>query len=510
MNSPDRSFQSRRLARQSGALLSTGVFTYAGALALNVVLARALGPAGFGGYVVVFSTAMALSSMGLLGGDWILMRHGSYYEGIGDSLRLRKTMQLGLGMSGLGLTVLGAGMALAAAPVAEGVFDTPSLTGSLALGGVLVPLFGMPQAMLYGVRAFKRVREVALISNLLQPALRLVFVAPAMLISASAASAVAALILAQACVVVVASIALSRRLSLRGPTASIPLRELIRFGLPAWGTRLVENLRTQTFPIMLGALGSLPASGVYTASRRVALAPTSVINTLNKVYTPIAGDLHLQERSDELTSLFKNVGKWSFTLAFPLFVFLTVFPRDVLALFGTNFMDASEVLIVLAVAMLFNFGTGPVTSTLIVSGRSRLALIDYVIVVVLEVILGLALIPAIGIMGAAVAKLIGTAVNNLVPLMQVWHKEGIHPYRRDYLKPIVAGVAAGAGAYVAVGIMGVAPGIPSIIVAGAAMFGVYVAVLLALGLSDEDREAIGTLMRPLRRRQRVDDVSMSG
>ncbi|MBA2272840.1 MAG: polysaccharide biosynthesis C-terminal domain-containing protein, partial [Actinobacteria bacterium] len=223
------------------------------------------------------------------------------------------------------------------------------------------------------------------------------------------------------------------------------------------------------------------------------LAPSAINVALNQVYSPMASNLYLQNRRAELTTLFKSMGKWSFTLAFPLFCLQVMFPKEILSIFGSDFRDASTALVVLAFSVLFIFGTGPVTTTLILTGRSRLAFFDYVAVVAAEIALGFWLIPRYGVLGASVAHLVGTALNNLLPLWQVWSASRLHPYRLDYWKPIAAGVASVGAARAVIALAGVGTGVVAAAVAVVVVGLVYLGLLLLLGLGPEDRAAIGAL-----------------
>lgn len=489
-----RSFQINRLVRQSAFLLSSGAVSYAGALVLNVLLARILGVVGFGAWAVAFSTTLTVSTVALLGADWILIRNGSYFESAGDHLRLRRLIHIALALGGSSLMIAGAGLFVLAPVIATGIFHDASVEPLLRVAAVTAPVIGIQQIMLNGTRAFKSVKELVLINNLAQPILRLLAVGVALLVLPSATSAFIGLLVAELFLAVAAAVALNHRVHLIGPTERVSLRETLNFGLPAWGTRLAESFRKELFPILLASISGFAAGGAYAAGKRISGAPSSVLNSLLRVYTPIAGDLYLQKRRDELTTLFQNLGKWSLALAFPLFCFLVAFPKEILSLFGEGFTDTSSTLVVLAIAMLFAFGTGPVTVTLIVSGRPRLALVDYVLVVAVEIGVALWLIPDIGVLGAAVAKLVGTAVNNVLPLIQVWRLEGMQPYRLDYWKPVAAGVG---GVIVARGVAALLPvgGALSAAIAGLALGLSYVAFMYFLGLSEEDRVAISTLLR---------------
>jgi O-antigen/teichoic acid export membrane protein len=487
--------QIRHLARQSSLLLSSGLVGYAGSFALSVVLARSLGTAAFGVWVVAWGLAQTVAVLGLVGADWILFRQGSFYESVGDTPRLRRTIHFALTMSGSALTVLGLALILLAPLLGRSVFHEPSIVPLLRIAGVLGPVIGIGQTLLYATQAFATVRDLALVRNLLQPFARLAAAAIAVAVASTAAQAMAGILVADVLLTSTAAVLLHRRIPLLGPTAPIRRRELVRFALPVWGSKVIETTRGQLFPILLGSLASFEGSAAFAASRRIVAAPASVIASLNQVYSPQASRLFLHGRRDELSVLFKSMGKWSFSLAFPLFCLTVAFPKQILSVFGPGFQGASASLVVLAFAMLFNFASGPVTTTLILTGRSRLAFIDYVLVLAVEVVLGVILIPRIGLIGAASARLAGTALNNLIPLAQVWWTTKLHPYRLDYWKPVTAGIGATLVAAIAIRVSGLGIGPPAAIVAAVVLGVVYLALMMLLGLTREDRAAVDALLR---------------
>jgi O-antigen/teichoic acid export membrane protein len=476
------------------------VLSYAAALGLNVLVARQLGAAGFGAWVVAFSVAQTLAALGLVGADWIILRQGSYYHSVADVARLRRTIQLALIMTSTASLLLGAVTLVLAPVIARVFFDSPAMGPLLRLAGVLVPVMAMGQIMLFGTQAFKQMRDVATIRNILAPLARLAFVGLALAAIGSTYSAFVGLVAAEVGVSVAATIALQRRISILGPTEPIEHRGLIRFALPVWGNRLSEVSRTQLFPIFLGSLTSLEASAVFVAAKRLAQIPGSVINSMNQVYSPMASALYLQGNRQELRTLFTSIAKWSFTLGLPIFLLLAIFPAEIMSLFGQEFRTGATALVLLAVGMLFQFGTGPVTVTLVVIGRPRLALIDYLAVIATEVGLALWLIPRYGVVGAAIAAVAGKAINNVVPLIQVYRAERLQPYQRDYWKPICAGIAAALLAKLAVTAMAI-EGVLEPVIAGCVVAVVYVGLLLVFGVSEQDQAAIQALVR---RRGRTD------
>jgi O-antigen/teichoic acid export membrane protein len=476
-------------------LVSSGVVSYIGAFVLNVLLARLIGKDAFGAWAIGFSAGQLLSTVGLVGADWIVLRQGSYYEGVGDGARLRRTIHVALLLSGVGLTVLGGIVVAAAQPIAEHVFHTPAITPILRLTGLLTPIMGIRQVLVYGTQAFKHMRDAAINRNLLQPVVRLSFTAAALVLVRSALSAYVALVVAEVVLAVAAGWALNRRISLLGPTDPVNSRGLVGFAVPAWLTRLAGQGRAQLFPVLLGSLASISSSAVFVATVRISLAPTAVVNAMNQVYTPIGSDLYLKGRHTELAELYKSTTKWMFTFALPLFALMAAFPGPLLSLFGGAFGGGDAALVVMAIGVLFQFGTGPVTVTLIMIGRPKLALLDYVLVVVLEIGLAVWLIPTHGLLGAAIAKAVGTAMNNVLPLIQVWAIIHTHPFRLDFWKPVVAGAIAVGAAKIATEITGLGTGIGAVLLAGIVVGIVYLALIVLLGLEEQDRAIVQGLFR---------------
>jgi O-antigen/teichoic acid export membrane protein len=488
-------------------LLSSGLVGYVGSLLLSILLARRLGQAGFGAWVVAFALAQTLATLGLVGADWILMRQGSHYQGTGDIERLRKTIHLALLFVGASLGTLGIVLVLLAPTLGTKVFHDPSVIPMLRVAALLGPLNGAGQIMLYATQAFRTVRDLAVVRNLVQPVVRLGAAAVAMAIVPTPLSAMWGSVGAELVLAATATYRLNRRIPLFGPTKPVAAGPLMRFALPVWGSRVLETVRAQLFPVLLGSLTAFAASAAFVASRRLVVAPTAIIAAMNQVYSPQASFLFLEHRMSELAVLIKSLAKWSFTLAFPLFCAAVAFPKEILSVFGSSFRSASTALVILSIGMLFQFATGPVTTTLIVMGKSKWAFWDYVAVVTIEVSLGVALIPRYGLAGAATARAVGTGVNNLIPMAQVWLHLHIHPYRRDFWKPIAAGLIATAVALVVVRASGIGTGIQAGGVGVGVLGMVYLAVFVAFGLSPEDRTALATLRASTRRRGRPSTAS---
>jgi O-antigen/teichoic acid export membrane protein len=127
------------------------------------------------------------------------------------------------------------------------------------------------------------------------------------------------------------------------------------------------------------------------------------------------------------------------------------------------------------------------------SGRVALNMWDNLAALVLNVLLNLWLIPAYGIVGAAVAWAVSLAVVNVARVVQVRSLIHALPVSRGMVSGFLAGVAAlGAG----FGVRALLPaGFGTLVVGLVAIVVVYAGAVLALGLSREDRMVLRTLVR---------------
>jgi O-antigen/teichoic acid export membrane protein len=126
-------------------------------------------------------------------------------------------------------------------------------------------------------------------------------------------------------------------------------------------------------------------------------------------------------------------------------------------------------------------------------------------VVVSFVLIGLAPTPEQKILGAAAGMSSAILTENTATLLAVKRRLGFWPYNLAWMKPLAAGLAAAALAFV-VGLLLPLPALLTIAVVGG-VFGVaYLVLLLLLGLNDTDREFLGAFrdvaLRILRRGRR--------
>jgi O-antigen/teichoic acid export membrane protein len=250
--------------------------------------------------------------------------------------------------------------------------------------------------------------------------------------------------------------------------------------------------------VLLGILADSHDVGVYNVATRLVVLAAFVMVPINQAVGPRFAHLAQAHDVDGLRRVYAVSTGWILRLSAPAFLLLIVFPDRLLSAFGPAFVVGATVTVVLAVGKLIDAATGPCAVLLNMSGRPGYNVVANVGALALNVGLNLILIPAAGVVGAAVAWAVSLAVVNVVRL--------IFAYRIVGALPVDTGTKRGAVAALVAFVVAVAPIGPDVVRAVASL-GVYVALVLGLGLTDDDRL---TLRAVVARRSSRDSARGSG
>jgi O-antigen/teichoic acid export membrane protein len=117
-------------------------------------------------------------------------------------------------------------------------------------------------------------------------------------------------------------------------------------------------------------------------------------------------------------------------------------------------------------------------------------------------VLNLLLVPAFGIFGAAAATSAALVLVNAVTLFFVHRLMDFWPYNARYAKPVIAGLLAAASVYLARLGLPDYVGAPALLIFAPLFLAVFLALLVALGLSPSDRQFLASFWAAVRRNLR--------
>ncbi|MEJ7802854.1 MAG: oligosaccharide flippase family protein [Candidatus Limnocylindria bacterium] len=487
-------------ARGGGIVFGGKLFAWGARFVLAIALARLLGAGQYGLYTVALSIAAVVSAMAVFGLDAAMIRYLAIFAARGDGARMRGSIQVGFAIP-VALGVIAAAMLVVMAEtIATSFIGEPALAPLLRITALLVPamvLNSLLAAMLQGLRQFGR---SVLAEQIMQPTSRALILVAFALTGMNAALALVATLISTVAVGVVMLVYLRRAVP-RVAVAQRPTGEIVRFSLPVYFSNVVNTFSGNLQTLLLGALSTVASAGIFSIANQIQLVGGLFHAALVRATMPLFAELHDAGERSRLEHLYQTTSKWTFSLNMPFFLVSIAFPDALMALFGPEFADGTQALVILAWGAIINAATGTSGAMLDMTGHTAMKLINSTVSVGLAIGLNLLLIPQYGIVGAAVAAVAAVTAVNVLRVVEVARLEAVGPYNRTYIKPIVAG---GIALALGLGVGRVALADMPLLVSGGVgivvLTSAYAILLRAMGISEEDRFVLGRALDRVRRR----------
>jgi O-antigen/teichoic acid export membrane protein len=461
----------------------------------QVLLARVLGPEGFGLYALGWALLGLVRLVAPLGLENAIVRFGAQAAATGASA-LHAVVRRSLGATLVSSVLFGSGMWLFADALSTGLFDEPRVAPVLRLLAPAVPLAALVRVMSAATRVSGQMKLSVLAEDLAQPAVIFALLVAAQLVGASGVlGATAATTLSFAVALGVAGICLMRAFpGMPGvrPVGGASLRALMTFSIPsmlAAGLSVALNLVDR---IMIGHFRPVHEVGVYQAISQTSMVFMVILNAMNTIFGALVPTLELEGERGRLVEMLRVTTKWAVYLSVPVaLVFCLLAGPAIELLFGRAYLDGAPALRILTLAQIANVAVGQIGMVLIMTGRQLRWLALTVPAFALNIVLNLMLVPRLGPTGAAISSLASTTALLGAASWLASVQLGQRTVDQRLLKGLFgAAVAAAALLFVRT----VVPG-PLAQVAVGAIVAVLVfgAVLRALGLDEEDRVLLGVV-----------------
>lgn len=399
-------------------------------LALSILLARVLGPDGYGQYAFILSVVMVLSIPVNQGLGQLLTREVARQHHGREWGLIRGIVCWAHGWVGVGCGLLW----LVMVPLAITLADWRS-GGSWALvlvGLALLPLLGLNTVRQAVLRGLGYVVVAQLPDMLVRPGFHL------LLASALLFAGILTPVTALGAAVVAAGLAFvagTRLLAGRRPPearlvpAAYRSREWARSWVPLTLLAGGTLLNNQVGILLLGWLGTDAQVGALRVADNGAQMVAASLMIINLVIAPHFIHAHRDGNQSRMQKLSRYSARAAFLGALAVAAPLLLFAAPVIeAVVGSAYVDlAAGPLAILLVGQLFNVAFGSVGLFLIMTGHERDSLIGQLVGLVVNVALALVLIPSLGAEGAAWASALGLVCWNVILAFMVWKRLKLRP-----------------------------------------------------------------------------------
>jgi len=219
-------------------------------------------------------------------------------------------------------------------------------------------------------------------------------------------------------------------------------RELIAFSLPLLGVAMLNLIIGWADTIMLGLFKTSQEVGLYNVASPLANFISAPLVAMALIYMPVTSGLYAQRLIPEIRRNFSVLTRWLCSATMPLFLILFLFPETVLSfLFGSSYSLAANALRILSLGFIISNLLGPNRAALVAMGKSRFIVWATLVTAVLNIGLNIALIPPLGIEGAAIAATVALVSINLIVSWKIYSLERIQPLSKNLIKPTLVSLA---------------------------------------------------------------------
>jgi O-antigen/teichoic acid export membrane protein len=214
---------------------------------------------------------------------------------------------------------------------------------------------------------------------------------------------------------------------------------LIKFSIPQNLNMTFNTFITNLDVMMLGFFGISPEIiGFYGMGAQIAKNVGQIRLAFSGSFAPLIARLHSLGEIDKMNNSFSTVSRWTSSIAFPVVIVIALFREELITIFHPSFTYDTGFILVLLLPPLINCIIGVAGNIIVMTGNSMWNLINSITVAALNAYLNWIFIPKFGIMGAACATLIASALVSFLQIVEVYFLTGARIIPSKVHKPYLA------------------------------------------------------------------------
>lgn len=425
------------LAR-SAALITAGSVVGRGlALLGETAIARQLQPAVYGDIALAYTIVAVLGSTLLLGIHEGVTRLGTATDDEGERTDLIIAAFLTATLSG----VTGIGLVAFGSDIIATYMSNPEIRKYLLLVAPYLLLYPLSRIVIAHLRIQQRSATMIITRAIVARVVALVLLFGAAVLIGGPTVGVIYWLSVPFVIVLIGGALSIKRIKYR--RVRLPPRttfgELWSFSWPLAASSIVFLFLSQLDVLMIGYFLSSNEVGYYRAIQPLRQGAMIFLGSFSFLFMPLATQAFQNEEFEELDVLFGSVTKWAVVLTLPLISTFIFLPETVVvAFFGEPYISAAVPLSILSGGLFLRAVVGPNGDLVKAIDRPKVEAIASVVGVTGNFLLNLVLIPRYGIMGAAVATVVGYGVYNGVELAIIYREIGATPFSAGIAKTVLA------------------------------------------------------------------------
>jgi O-antigen/teichoic acid export membrane protein len=436
------------LVNASFIVIFTTVISKILAYLYRIVIARYYGPEIYGIYsisLMVVSWVTIFVGLGFASG---LIRYIPYYRGKNEeekSAYLIKKVRIILIISG----VLGSALLILFSNfISNQIFNNSEIRIFIIIFSLAIPLSALSGVYFSVLKSYEKIGWFSFIVNILQNIVKLFFLMLLIFLGFSSNSIPLSYVLGVLITFIFAYFV--SKITIPQLFKNYKIKDqrevfssLISYSWPLIFFGFISSILSWTDTFMIGIFKTTSDVGFYNAAVPLALIITLSTDLFRQMLLPLITKEYGRGNLLTVKVISRQVTKWLFIVSIPLFIFLFFFPQEFIKLFfGAEYLPATNALRLLSIGFFISSVLDVSPEILSMKGKSKIILLDIILIGTMNLILNYFLIPVYGINGAAFSTMVSVSCLNILFTFQSWKISNIFPIKRDILRVILAGLVS--------------------------------------------------------------------
>jgi O-antigen/teichoic acid export membrane protein len=405
-----------KLIRGSGFIFICRVTGAALTLITQILLARWMGASELGIYVLAFSWCVLLASLASVGIPNSAMRFVGYGLANNQPGYIRGFAHTGLKIVlSASLGVLAFGMAALFLYGSDSVQFVP-----LSIALFAVPFYVVMTFLVSLAAAYPWYAAAFLPDNVLRPAVFLCAICAVWVVGSELTATAAMLLqwLSITLVTVGVTVVVNRAMRLSHGTAKTILDTgtWLRTSAPLMMVGIFNNYFPELTIILVGLLVPSDELAIYAVGFRMALIIRFGLQAIYAYVGPEVSALLAKADTPGLQRVVNRSARFGLASTLAGVVVLLVLGKQILGLFGPEFVAAYWVMIIVSLSQVAQGAVGPAVRLLTISGHEKQCMVVFGATGLLTVVLIMLLVPTYGITGAAISA------STVMVIWSVWFR----------------------------------------------------------------------------------------
>ncbi len=351
---------------------------------LIFLLSKKFGPSGVGTFNLFNQTLTVLSMFLGLGMNISVLRFVGQFNNVKDNAKMHFLHHYILKIIGPTSLFIGITLVVFSDSISILVTDSNEKSIYFKILGITLPFFAINQVSVEFIRGLKRLQISELIRSVIRPLIMTLSLLFLWSKPIDTNTIIYLFLIGSVANSIFSSYTIWRNLAKipKNPNSIFKLKELVATSLPMMAVSVSSALMVALPIFVLEFIGTEVEVGLFSVAYKVSQIITLILMIINTMSAPKFAELFWANKTKELQKLLNQTSKIMFWVALIFSIFVIVFSRTILGLFGSEFQNSGIILIILIIGQLVNAATGSVGVLLNMSGNQKIYRQSILVVVI--------------------------------------------------------------------------------------------------------------------------------